>query len=95
MDNNRKLKPLYICINIVLIAALAILLIRSADRTAESYMAALAACGAFAAYNGYWSINPALYSWFHRERAGGANFYRTLIISGTLLIALCIIWLFI
>ena len=95
MEGNRKLKSLYIGVNTALIAAIIILLIRVGDKTAESYMAMLAACGAFAAFNGYWSINRSLYSWFHRDRQSGANNFRTLIVAGTLLIALCIVWLFI
>ncbi len=94
MDKDKKLKPLYIIINALLLGLLAVLLVRISDRTAESYMAALAAFGAFSAFNGYWSINPKLYSWFHRERVGGSRMFLTLTIAGTTLLALCIIWLF-
>lgn len=66
-SKNQKFKYLYCFINAGLLLLMLWCLIRAADKTGDTYMALLASCGAFAAFNGYWSINPNLYSWFHRN----------------------------
>ena len=95
--SNGRFKQLYITVNAILIIAMLVLLVRAADKTAASYMALLAACGAFAAFNGYWSINRSLYSWFRRDSDGSGrrDTYKVLIAVGTLLLILCAVWLFI
>lgn len=96
---NKRLRPLYIAVNLVLLAVILFCLMRVPNRNAagasDMFMALLAGIGAFAAFNGYWSIDLRNYSWFHRndETHRLGNMWLVLLIAGSAILALCAVWL--